>query len=211
MREVDRVAIEDLGIASIALMENAGRAVAEEAFRRLPTEGGAVAVVAGKGQNAGDGFVAARHLRGRGAAVEVWLAAGEPSGDAAQNLAVLRRLDVRVAPAGADLAERLAGAALVVDALLGTGAAGEVRGGIRAAIEAVNRCGRPVLAVDIPSGLDATSGEILGICVRAAATVTMAVEKRGFTRGVGPAHTGLVIVADIGIPPEALDRVLGPG
>ncbi len=209
---MDRVAIEELGVPSIALMENAGRAVAEEAAAMLPPAGGPVAIVAGKGQNAGDGFVAARHLRSRGVPVEVWLAAGEPTGDAAVNLAVLRRLDVRVAPAGTDLAERLATAAVVVDALLGTGATGEVRGGIRAAIEAANRAGSPVLAVDIPSGLDATTGEVLGACaVRATRTVTLALAKRGFTRGAGPAHAGTVVVADIGIPPEAIERVLGPG
>ena len=166
MRAVDRAAIDGLGIPALALMENAGRATADAAAAMCPP-GSLVAVVAGKGNNGGDGCVAARHLHGRGYGIEVWLAAGEPVGDAAVEVAVLRRIGLRVEPAPADLVARLRAADLVLDACLGTGASGPVQGPLADAIGAINACGRPVLAVDCPSGLDCTTGETLRACANA--------------------------------------------
>lgn len=210
MRAIDRAAIEGLGLPALALMENAGRAVADAVAAACPG-GGLVAVVCGHGNNGGDGLVAARHLLGRGYAVACELAAGAPRGDAAVHAAVWRAMGFPLEAAGADLGARLARADVVVDALLGTGLSGGVRPPFTDAIHAINGAGRPVVAVDIPSGLDADDGRVLGACVRADVTVTFALAKRGFTRGDGPAHCGRVIVADIGIPPAAVEPVLGPG
>ena len=210
MRAIDRAAIEGLGIPSLALMENAGRAVAD-AVAAACTDGGQVAVCCGHGNNGGDGLVAARHLVGRGYVVECRLAAGEPRGDAAVHAAVWRAMGLPLEGPEADLPALLARADVVVDALLGTGLSGDVRPPYTEAIAAVNAAGRPVVAVDIPSGLDPDDGRVLGACVRATITVTLALPKRGFARGAGPAHCGTVIVADIGIPPVAVERVLGPG
>ncbi|MHC5020352.1 MAG: NAD(P)H-hydrate epimerase [Planctomycetota bacterium] len=213
MREIDRVAIEEFGVPSVALMESAGRAVADAVAELLP-EGGFVIILVGKGNNGGDGWVAARRLHGRGYGVEIYEAAGAPAGDAALFRAVVERMALPIAPADAALAERLLSADAVVDALLGTGLSGEVRDAMAELIGAVNAAGAagvPVVAVDTPSGLDCNDGRELGACVRAHTTVSFALPKRGFERGAGPACAGRVVVADIGIPPEAVDDVLGPG
>jgi len=208
IRELDRRAIEEFGIPGVVLMENAGRAVADAASALQPRR---VAIICGKGNNGGDGYVCARHLFNRGAqpAVLVFAQLDQIAGDAAINLEIIRRmrldiLDVTVPEQLEAVQQRLVTADLVVDALLGTGAAGEVRGIIRSGIEIINRCGKPVLAVDIPSGLDANTGEVLGACVRADTTVTFVAPKTGFTRGRGPEHVGRVIVAEISIPRQLL-------
>jgi NAD(P)H-hydrate epimerase len=209
MRAIDRAAIEGLGIPALALMENAGRAVADAVAAACPA-GGLVAVLCGHGNNGGDGLVAARHLVGRGYAVTCRHVGGEPRGDAAVHAAVWRAMGFALDPADPGLGAWLAAADVVVDALLGTGLSGEVRPPYAAAIAALNAAGRPVVAVDLPSGLDADDGRVLGACVRATTTVTFALRKRGCMRGAGPAHCGAVVVADIGIPPQAIERVLGP-
>ena len=207
IREVDRVAIEDYGMPGVILMENAGRGAVDIALEMLGgKEDAHVAIVCGRGNNGGDGFVIARHLHNRGVSVTVFLLAPREKigGDALINLQIAERmgLDVRQAgPAELDLA----GCDLIIDAMLGTGLAGEVREPFLAAIKAVNAAGRPVLAVDIPSGLDANTGEVLGDCVRATRTATFALPKVGFMRAAGPEMTGDVIVVDIGVPREILE------
>ena len=220
VRELDRRAIEEFGIPGIILMENAGRAVADE-VQSLAAKGAAgqraaglrarVAVLCGKGNNGGDGFVAARHLFNRGLqpAVALFARFDEIAGDAAVNLAIIRRMGLApievTSEAGLPaVREMVAEAGVVVDALLGTGASGEVRGLIRSGIEIINRSGKPVVAVDIPSGLDANTGEVLGVCVTAGVTVTFVAPKAGFTRGQAPCHTGRVVVAEIGIPRQII-------
>lgn len=208
MRALDRRAIEERGLPSLTLMENAGRAVAQAAYRM--TQGcppdRPIAVLCGRGSNGGDGFVAARHLADMGRTVQVLLAAarGDVSGDAKENLARLEALGITpVEVAGPEAAGRACQqAALVVDALLGTGLAGKVRGLPGQLIEAVNASGRPVLAVDIPSGLDADSGEPLGMAVRADETVTMGLPKLGLFLDPGVDYSGRVTVADIGLPSD---------
>jgi NAD(P)H-hydrate epimerase len=201
MRVLDRRAIEEAGVPAAALMENAGRAVADEAARMAA--GGLVVLVCGKGSNGGDGFVAARHLDNRGVPVRV--VAIEPArleGDALANYRALRFTGADVRTLGAawlpEIRSALEGASVVVDAIFGTGLEGPLREPWPAVIGAVNACGVPVLAVDIPSGLDCDTGEPLGAAVRAAKTVTMHAAKAGFEKG--RAFTGEVIVADIGIP-----------
>lgn len=201
MRALEKRTIEEAGIPAIALMENAGRAVADEAARMAPA--GTIAIVCGRGNNGGDGFAAARHLDNRGHSVRV--VAIDPAkleGDALANYRALRFTGVDVRSVGAawldELRAAISGSTLVVDAIFGTGLSGPLREPWPAVIDALNASGAPILAVDIPSGLDADTGVPLGAAVRAARTVTLHAPKPGFANA--PAFTGAVVVADIGIP-----------
>jgi len=208
MQALDRRAIEGLGIPGLCLMENAGRAVAQEALRLLPGPGASVALLCGKGNNGGDGFVAARHLAIAGARPTCYLFGRieelRGKGDAGVHLEACLRMGVDVVEAGEMPAEQVGAActvsALVVDALFGTGLDRPLRAPWPEVIHAVNGCERPILAVDLPSGLDADTGLPLGAAVRATLTVTMALPKLGFSTGRGPEFTGKVIVVDIGMP-----------
>jgi len=217
VRELDRRAIEEFGMPGVILMENAGRGAAAIAAEMLGDPAGRrVAIFCGRGNNGGDGYVVGRHLHNRGARVEFVLACGpdeiSPSSEAGINLAIVRRmgLPVRVA----DMAESrsdaaaLAGAAdLIVDALLGTGLAGRVREPYLSIIRLINAADKPVLSVDIPSGLDADTGNVLGATVRARVTATFVLPKCGFYRQDGPGHTGEVRVVDIGVPRELVESL----
>jgi ADP-dependent NAD(P)H-hydrate dehydratase / NAD(P)H-hydrate epimerase len=231
MRAADAWAIENEGIASLDLMEMAGAALAEavESVARP----GPVRIVCGKGNNAGDGLVAARHLARAGYEVEVLLLwpASELSGDAGANLerlggsgpdaasrpgsagaAAVREEPSRPGSAVGtgirDLASReapgaLAGSGAVVDAIFGTGFSGAPRAPADAAIVAINECGAPVVAADIASGVDASTGEVEGVAVVADATVSFHAPKLGHRVAPGKAHTGALHVAAIGIPDGA--------
>ena len=208
MGELDRRTIEEIGIPGAVLMENAGRGVVAEILRRyrhlFP---GPVLVLAGKGNNGGDGYVIARHLRERSWQVRTIVLA-EPAavtGDARLNLQVLTGTGGQVdyAPDGQSLQKLLGAAgevALAVDALFGTGLSSPVRGHYATAIDWLNGCGRPVVAVDIPSGVAASSGRELGVAVRAELTVTFAFAKLGHAVYPGAGCTGALALADIGIP-----------
>jgi NAD(P)H-hydrate epimerase len=208
MRRLDRRAIAELGIAGATLMENAGRGAAEEILRLLPPRAAGraarVAIVCGKGGNAGDGFVVARWLKRRGCRPSVWLTAPpeEIGGDAGVKLAELRRSGLRPIRVADDaaVAGDLGRADLVVDALLGTGARGAPGGLVARVIELINVSGRPVVALDIPSGLPADGGAPAGPAVRATLTVTFAGLKRGLVTGPGVDFAGRVTVVPIGIP-----------
>jgi ADP-dependent NAD(P)H-hydrate dehydratase / NAD(P)H-hydrate epimerase len=196
MRATDAWAIEERGVPSLELMERAGEGLAAVAGRYAP--GGRIAVVCGKGNNGGDGLVAARILRQAGREVDV-LAVAPPEelrGDAAEQL---RRLPGEP-PVPFDPA-RLEGAGAIVDALLGTGATGPPRE--PAVIEAVNAAGAPVIAADVPSGVNAGTGEVEGAAVRAVATATFHRAKPGLWIHPGKAHAGTVEVIEIGIPAGA--------
>ena len=212
MRATDAWAIEQQGIPSLELMERAGAGLARVVAEVAPD--GPVAVVCGKGNNGGDGLVAGRLLREAGREVRILLlpAPDELRGDAAENL---RRLGID--PAG-DLPEsvldaapavepfsarRLDGAAVVVDAILGTGTSGPPRGAAAQAIEAINAAGAPVVAADGPSGADASTGEVAGPAVHATATATFAAAKPGLYVAPAKGLAGRVEVIDIGIPPGA--------
>jgi NAD(P)H-hydrate epimerase len=197
MRAIDAWAIEQRGVPSLELMENAGEGLAGMATAMAPH--GRIVVVAGKGNNGGDGLVAARLLRARGREVDVLLAsdAGEFSGDGAAMLERLGGEPPRELSAGAPIA---ADTALVIDALLGTGASGAPRGAVAAAIEVIVASGVQVLAADVPSGVDASSGEVAGIAVAASATATFHAAKPGLWIEPGRGHAGRVSVLDIGMP-----------
>jgi NAD(P)H-hydrate epimerase len=198
MRATDRWAIEERGVPSLELMEAAGRALADGVVELAPR--GPVRVVCGKGNNGGDGFVAARRLGELGFEVEVLLLwpAGEAKGDAAANLA---RVEAEEVSGG--IGERLRGSGAVLDAIFGTGFSGAPREPAAAAIAAVNDCGAPVVACDIASGVDASSGEIAGAAVEANLTVGFHAAKVGHFVAPGKWATGELRVAPIGIPDGA--------
>jgi NAD(P)H-hydrate epimerase len=211
MRALDARAIRELGIPGPRLMDNAGTGAAALIARWLaPIRGKAVVVVCGKGNNGGDGFVVARRLKARGAAVRVFLVGrrAEVRGDAADALGRWRgRAEEVEEPSG--LARALGGADVIVDALLGTGVSGAARGPVAAAIEAINRAGAggvPVVALDLPSGLDSDRGALLGPTVKAWRTVTFAGLKRSLLLAPAAAQAGVVEIGDIGVPAEAARR-----
>lgn len=204
MREADRRCIEELGIPGAVLMNNAGAAVFSEINR------GPVGIVCGKGNNGGDGFVAARLALLAGLDTRVVLVARpeEISGDAATFMQVYRNLGGPLVTAPNEAAataamEGLSDCAVLVDALLGTGTKGEVRGPIRAAIDAWPQI--YTVAVDLPSGMNADTGEPCGACIRADITVTFAFAKQGFLNPGARDLLGRLVVADIGIPPFCAD------
>lgn len=198
MRAVDQWAIEERGVPSLELMEAAGRAVAEAVAELAPD--GSIRVVCGKGNNGGDGFVAARLLKEMGFAVEAFLLwpGEELQGDAAVNF---ERFGGELVEA--DLDERLSDSGVVVDAIFGTGFEGAPREPAAGAIEAINRCGAPVVACDIASGVDASTGEVAGEAVEADVTVSFHAAKLGQRVAPGKWHTGELRVAPIGIPDGA--------
>lgn len=217
LREVDRRAIDEYGLPGLVLMENAGHGAAlwlEQLGIR-----GRVAICCGKGNNAGDGFVIARHLENRGHRVDVLLCV-EPdglTGDAAVNLRVLQRagtpLRVLTGERGRpqDWTAALAGADWIVDALLGTGLSGLVRPPFSTVINAINGCGVKVLAVDLPSGLDCETGLPLGTAVRARYTATFVARKRGFEAPAAAEYVGRVEVIDIGAPRKLVQEIAAGG
>lgn len=253
VRNLDRQAIDDYGIPSFALMENAGRALADEvekmllaggvarAMQRLGQPGSRddvprnieelerwkqglgrtpqpVIILCGPGNNGGDGLVCARTLFNRRHTFEVWFV-GELdqlpklSDDVRKNAALLKNLGVGINEAFSAaqvgrLAPHLAPSPLVVDAMFGTGLTRPLDDPWRAVIQAVNDSGVPVLAADIPSGLDADTGDILGVAIRAAVTLTFVAAKPGFYEKAGPACCGAIKVAEIGIPRPFIESAL---
>lgn len=213
-RLADDRACRLLGLPTLLLMENAGRGLAivtEGETRRYNCRG--VVVVAGRGNNGGDGLVAARHLRRRGVPVQVLLVSPAdgfpPASDPGIHLRAVRALGIPLleAPDGEALegaARTLAPGWLLLDAVLGTGLEGPVRGHLVRVLEWMGGSGRPVVAADLPSGLDADTGEPLGPVPRCVATATFLAPKAGLLRGRGPELSGRVTVCDIGVPAEAL-------
>lgn len=206
MRAIDRYGIEEQGIPGIDLMERAGAGVARAAEEMAA--GGAVVVVCGKGNNGGDGFVAARLLREAGLEVKVFTThpLAEYSGDAAVALARLGAEGVvEEALHGerrAEFEEALGGAAVVVDGLLGTGFSGAPRGAVAEAIEIVEKAGRPVVAIDLPSGVDGSTGAVAGAALTAKRTVTFHLPKVGHYVAPGKWRAGTVEVVEIGLPAD---------
>jgi NAD(P)H-hydrate epimerase len=212
MRACDREAIDDLGIPAALLMEHAGRAVADS-VAALASPGAEIAVVCGSGNNGGDGYVCARWLRERGHDATVYLSApsAKLSPEAALHQKLYLHLGGRLVMIGdaAELAAALPSlrrAAVLVDALLGTGLATDVRPHQAAVIEALNAAPGVRVAVDIPSGLDADTGHPRGVAVRADHTVTLGFAKVGMAGDPGFLHTGQLTVADIGIPRSLGER-----
>ena len=207
MRAADAWAIDEQQVPSLELMETAGAAVADAA--RSVARPGPARVVCGKGNNGGDGLVAARQLAGTGYEVEALLLwpADELSPDATANLERFDGAVVEVGPG--EIAAALEGSGVVVDAIFGTGFSGAPRAPADAAIEAINGCGAPVVAADIASGVDASTGEVEGTAVDADVTVSFHRAKLGHWIAPGKAHAGELRVAEIGIPAGAPGRARG--
>jgi NAD(P)H-hydrate epimerase len=209
VRGIDARAARELGMPTVILMENAGRGAAAW-LRDLGLSATArVLILCGPGNNGGDGAVVARHLDLRGISVQVvWFTrADRLRGDAALQYQVLARSgfdqtcwDDEAAVTPERLDALTAGADWLVDALLGTGLTRPVEGVLETVIEAINRSGKPVLALDLPSGLDADTGRPLGVSVRARATATFVAPKLGFAAPGAVAYTGGISVIDIGVP-----------
>jgi NAD(P)H-hydrate epimerase len=216
MAQLDRLTTEKYGIPTLLLMENAGRSCAERILHLLEEKVGSVeeasvAVVCGRGNNGGDGMVIARHLHNRGVYVEVFLLAEEDhlSHDARVQYEMLGKLDVerriiRNVEGVEDLRAFLEEVHMCVDAILGTGLSSPLDGIVREVVEVINLSMAPVYAVDIPSGIDATTGRILGEAVRADYTGSLGLLKLGHVLLPGSLHCGETDVFDIGIPSKAV-------
>jgi len=212
-RELDRQAREIYGLAGTVLMENAGRGAADLLGQFAPL--GNVVIVCGKGNNAGDGFVMARHLDLRSQSVRVLLFArpDQLTADARTNYEVLRRTDVPIDLMATSvdfqrLKASVADADWIVDGLLGTGARGAPRPPFDGVIAVCNRAASHRLALDLPSGLDCDTGQAAGAAFRADWTCTFATWKTGFLREDAARFTGHIHVADIGAPRQLIDQML---
>ncbi len=211
MRAYDAYAIEQCQVPGVVLMENAGRGAAEIIEETMCDPLGGVVIICGTGNNGGDGFVVARHLAAWRVSVQVFLI-GDPrrvGGDAKLNLDAMQALGLELQCVRDDgdlpaLSEALAGAELVVDAMFGTGLTRPIEGRWVDVIAAINNCGRPCVALDIPSGIDADCGSVLGVAIRAAHTVTFAHFKTGLLQGAALAHTGELHVVGLGICDEQI-------
>jgi NAD(P)H-hydrate epimerase len=212
VRQVDERAIKEYGISGLVLMENAGRGVTD-VLGQLGIAG-PVVIACGKGNNAGDGFVIARHLDLRGYSVRVllWADPAELQGDAEANFRILEKTGVPIlrvdgGPEADRVEGHLADAAWIVDALLGTGARGEPRPPFDAAIDRINAARAPKLAIDLPSGLDCDTGQAAQHTVVAAHTCTFVASKPGFFVPGADRYTGQLHVLDIGAPRKLIEEM----
>lgn len=227
MREADRITIDEFGLPGFTLMETAGRGATEAVLDAFgPPTAMRMIVFCGKGNNGGDGLVVARHLVEQGAQVHVVLTSPKAKlrEDPSHNLTLLetlheesetirQRLAISQLPDGAETVAVLDSLAakirptLYVDALLGTGLTSDVREPIRSVVTWLNQQEAPTVALDVPTGLHSDTGAVLGVCVEATHTITMAAMKAGLVVGGGAAHTGSIRVVDIGMPRHVLDHV----
>ena len=216
MQEMDRRTIEDFGIPGMVLMENAGRGATRFLFEQFPDiENKRVGVIAGRGNNGGDGYVMARYLKQKGVHVQVYLlaTATRVQGDAAANLKFLKPLDIPLVeiPDQASFSKyksEMAGVEVWIDAILGTGLKSDVKGFFKTVIEFINGLNKPVFAVDVPSGLNSDTGQVCGACIRASATATFAFAKTGHIIHPGVQYTGALNIVDIGIPPHIVEEAM---
>ncbi len=204
MRNIDKTAIEKYGIPGIVLMENAGRCVFDICENYISKSGKSnVLIVAGKGNNGGDGFVVARLLKNKGYSVSLIVVSekSDIKGDALTNIEIAEKIGIDIKTYKPEIFEKeIFKCDFIVDALLGTGLKGEVREPYKTVIESINKSEKYVISVDIPSGLDSDTGEILGSCVVADETVTLALPKRGLYLENSFLYTGKLTVADISMP-----------
>lgn len=204
MREVDRIVVEDFGLSILQMMENAGRSLAIAAMEMLPGNSSHIAILAGSGGNGGGGICCARHLHNRGFHVDLFLSK-EPDqvrGAAAEQLNIITQSGFQPAESST-VVESLQSANLLIDALIGYSLKGAVRGRISKLIEMANNYSKAILSLDIPSGIDSTSGETSGLFINAERTLTLALPKPGLHN---PA-AGEIYLADIGIPTKAFKSI----
>ena len=218
VRDADRYTVEEIGIPSLVLMENAGRQVvaAMEAAYEARLDG-RVGVLCGRGNNGGDGFVVARTLiqRGVDAAVFVIGSVADVRGDARINLDILGRLGVTVVEIGDEQTwelhfSEISQCTLIVDAVFGTGLKSALGGMMETVVADINASGIPIVSIDLPSGMSADTPQLIGDCIDASMTVTLAAPKLPLVLPPGEAHAGDVVIADIGIPSDVLEGLEGP-
>ena len=214
IQKLDKIAIEKYGIPSLVLMENAGRHVAMEVLRLLKKQR-KVCVVCGMGNNAGDGFVVARHLMNHGCAVDIVVIgdARNLKHDAAINYLILKKLKypmITVRARYSALVRAIRKSDIVVDAIFGVGLNRDIENPYKNVIEVINAHAKRTVAIDAPSGLNADDGSIYGVCIKAHTTVTFTLAKKGFQKKDGPRYVGNVIVVDIGIPKKLYKLCLSP-
>ena len=203
---IDRKARERLGISSLVLMENAGYHIAEEAIAMLGKHGHKVAVFCGKGNNGGDGLVAARHLIASGMKPDVFLAgkASELRDEARINAVILIKAKYKIRELREEelnlIKTGIKKYSLIIDALLGIGLKGETKGIIKGLIDIINSANLPVLSVDLPSGLDVGKGRVFGSCIRADKTITFFALKKGMLKKDISRYCGEIIVKGLGVP-----------
>lgn len=210
IREMDSLTIKSLGIPGTVLMENAARGAVRAFLDHFnPPPGSQVLILCGRGNNGGDGYVMARYLHGKGMKVSVFLMGtmNTVSGDALVNLRILKGMGTEVKEIDDDekcaiVRDEIKKSAYIIDGLLGTGLNSDVRGRFGQVIDDINSSGRPVLAIDIPSGLNADTGQIMGRAVKADITVTFGYAKPGLMVYPGAGISGRIIITDIGIPCE---------
>jgi len=212
VRAFDSWAINELGIPGVVLMENAGRSCAELIKEKLTGIGNPkVCIFCGTGNNGGDGYVIARHLLNSDFGVVIVIVGdrSKVKGDAKINLDILeglgqpiKQLDLNESDIASKVKGFAADANMLVDGIFGTGLKGQLSNEYKQLIESIEAQNRPVLAVDIPSGLDCDSGQPLGAAIKAIYTVTFAAVKTGFTCGVASEYTGEIFVASIGVEPK---------
>jgi len=205
MRQIDKFTIEKIGIPGVVLMENAGRSVSEQSIKFLSAKRKAnVIIFCGGGNNGGDGFVTARHLVNSG--IKLTIVLTKPynayTGDALINLNIIRKMNIPIVKK----TKNLRGYDLIIDALLGTGAKGEIREPYKNIIEQINDSNKPVISVDIPSGLNGDTGDACGAAVKANITVTMGCPKKGMLKRKARKYVGKLAVADIGFPKENIKK-----
>jgi len=218
MREADRRTIQDIGIASLVLMENAGRqvvAAVESLYPDLAER--RIAIVCGTGNNGGDGFVVARTLEQRGFDVSVFVIGRhtEVKADARINLEILGRTGQTVVEVGDETAWELHGAEiaghdLIIDAMFGTGLSSPLTGFYETVVADINEAGVPIVSIDIPSGMSADTCDVIGDSIEATVTVTLAAPKLPLVLPPAEMKAGEVVIADIGIPSDVIDQLEGP-
>lgn len=213
IQRLDRIAIEEIGIPSLVLMENAGRSVADFVSQQFKiSKGKFVCIFCGLGNNAGDGLVVARHLLHSAIKTKVFLLGSAKSlkADAAVNYQILKNLGCPVEEIQSidqTILRDIRRADMVIDAIFGVGLSRSIENPFKSVIEILNQEAKRIIAVDIPSGLNATTGEIYGTCIRASATITFTLPKKGFFKKAGPRHVGRNVVAEIGIPKKLFTRI----
>ena len=218
MREADRRTIQDIGLASLVLMENAGRQVVAAIESLYPDLGERrVAIVCGKGNNGGDGFVVARTLQQRGVDVSVFVIGKvtEIKGDARVNLEILGRIGQTVVEVADETAWELHGSEitghdLIIDALFGTGLSAPLTGFYETVVADINAGGVPIVAIDMPSGMSADTSDLIGDAIDATVTVALGAPKLPLVLPPAESKSGEVVIADIGIPADVFDQLEGP-
>jgi len=218
MREADRRTIQDIGIASLVLMENAGRQVVAAIESLYPDLADRrIAIVCGKGNNGGDGFVVARTLQQRGFDVSVFVIGNlsEIKGDARTNLTILGNIGQTVVEVAEETAWELHGSEiaqhdLIIDAIFGTGLSAPLSGFLETVVADINEAGVPIVSIDLPSGMSADTSDAIGASIEATVTVTLAAPKMPLVLPPAEMQAGEVVIADIGIPAGVIEQLEGP-